>query len=279
MRSRAVVAVVAAVTAVSTAACGGGPPAPRGLAFGLPTPLAVTYSMADTAFMDIDAGGQAMQASMASAATLGATFARAADGVQVTFELEDLAATVGNPMGSQSADESGVTGPLVVSFDRRGAATVISQPQLTETASQFYQPLSVAHGIFPRLPGRAAAVGETWTDTIRYEGTQGPGTVKALWVITYVVAGDTVVDGRSLVKITMKGTTESSTGGVITGMDFTQAITGSLDGWVLWDQQRGLLVESYADSDGRGTMEVSAAPFPLGLHVKTQSRVKLQPAS
>jgi hypothetical protein len=235
--------------------------------------------MADTSFMDVDAGGQPMQATMASAATLAAAFARSADGVRVTFDLKDLSATVGNPMGSQSADESGITGSLVVDFDRRGAATVVSQPQLTETASQFYQPLSVAHGIFPRLPGRGVAAGDTWTDTIRYEGAQGPGSVKATMVITYTVAGDSVVDGRSLVKIAMKGTSESSATGVITGMDFSQAVAGSLSGWVLWDQGRGLLVESLTDGDGRGTMEVSAAPFPLGLRVRTQSRVKLQPSS
>jgi hypothetical protein len=276
MRSRA---TVVTVVTLSLAACGGGPSGPPGLAYGLPNPLSVTYLMTDTSLMDIDAGGQAMQATMGSAATLAATFGRAAEGVQVTLEVKDLAGTVGNPMGSQSADESGITGPLVWTLDRRGAATVVSQPQLTEIASQFFQPLGVAHGMFPRLPGRAAAVGESWTDTIRYEGPQGPGSMKALAVITYTVAGDSVVDGRSLVKIAMKGTSESAASGVITGMDFSQAVTGTLAGWVLWDQQRSLLVESYGDSDGRGTMEVSAAPFPLGLRVKTQSRVKLRPVS
>lgn len=277
MSSRPAAAVV---TTVFLAACGGGGPSgPPGLAYGLPNPAAITYVMADTSVMDIDAGGQAMQATVASAVTLGATFAPAAEGVQVTLEVKDLAATVGNPMGSQSADESGITGPLVVSLDRRGAATVVSQPQLTDVASQFFQPLSVAHGLFPRLPGRAAAVGESWTDTIRYEGSQGPGSVKALSVVTYTVAGDSVVDGRSLVKLALKGTSESSATGVITGMDFSQAVTGSVTGWVLWDQQRRLMVESYADQDGKGTMEVSAAPFPLGLRMKTQSRVKLQPIS
>ena len=270
---------VTAIATVSLAACGGGPSGPPGLAYGLPSPTSVSYVMTDTSLMDIDAGGQAMQATMGSAATFGATFARAADGVQVSLEVRDLVATMGNPMGSQSADESGITGPLVVRLDRRGAVTVISQPQLTETAGQFFQPLGVAHGMFPRLPGRAAAVGESWTDTITYEGAQGPGSVKALSVMTYTVAGDTLVEGRSLVKIAVKGTSESSATGVITGMDFTQAVAGSLTGWVLWDQQRSLVVESYGDSEGRGTMEVSAAPFPLGLRVRTQSRMKLQPSS
>lgn len=276
MRSRA---AVTAFATLSLAACGGGPSGPPALAYGLPDPAAVTYVMTDTAVMDIDAQGQNMQANMGSAATLGATFARAAEGVQVTLEVRDLAATVGNPMGSQSADESGITGPLVLGLDRRGAVTVVSQPQLTETASQFFQPLSVAHGMFPRLPGRAAALGQSWTDTIRYEGAQGPGSVKAETVLTYTVEGDTLVGGRSLVKISLGGTSESSAGGVITGMDFTQAVAGTVTGWVLWDQQRSLMVESYAASDARGTMEVSAAPFPLGLRVRTQSRVKMQPGS
>lgn len=275
MRSRA---AVAAFATLFLAACGGGASGPPGLAFGLPDPVAVIYLMGDTSNMDIDAGGQAMQARVASSTTLGASFGRAPEGVQVTLELKDLSATVSNPMGTQSADESGVTGPLVVNLDRRGVATVVSQPQLTETASQYFQPLSLAHGLFPRLPGRAAAVGESWTDTIRYEGKQGPGSVSAQAVITYAVAGDTVLGGRSLVKITMQGTSESSASGVITGMDFTQNLKGTLNGWVLWDQGRRLMVESFADSDGRGSMEVSAAPFPLTVRVRGQSRVKMQPA-
>lgn len=214
---------------------------------------------------------------MASSTTLGASFARAAEGVQVTLTVQDMVASMTNPMASASADESGISGPLVMNLDRRGAVTVVSQPQVSETASQFFQPLNLAHAMFPRLPGRAASVGESWTDTIRYEGAQGPASVSVVSVMTYTLVGDTVVDGHSLVKLDLKGTSESSAGGITTGMDFKQSVTGTLSGWVLWDQGRGLMVESYGDMDGRGTMEVSAAPFPLGLRVRAQSKVRLQP--
>jgi hypothetical protein len=270
-------AAAAPLFCLSFAACGGGAAAPPALAFGLPDPVAVTYVTGDTSTLDIDAGGQNMQATIASSSTLAAAFSRAADGVQVSLELKDLSATMSNPMATQSADESGITGALVVNLDRRGVATVVSEPQLTDAASQYYQPLGIAHGFFPRLSGRAAAVGESWTDTIRYEGKQGPGSVSAQSVVTYTVAGDTVVDGRSLVKITTQGTADSSASGVITGMDFTQKLSAAVTGWVLWDQGRRLMVESFSSSDGRGSMEVSAAPFPLGVRVRGQSKVKMQP--
>jgi hypothetical protein len=225
--------------------------------------------------MDIDAGGQSMQATVRSAATLGAVFARSGDGLRVTMTVEDLDARVANPMASVSADESGVKGALVFTMDRRGAVTLVSQPEVAGETAQFFQPLSMAHGLFPRLPGRAAGVGESWTDTIRIDGDQGPGSVQSVMVVQYTVAGDTLVGGRSLVKIDLKATSEASVRGVTTGMDFTQSITGTQEGWVLWDQQRSLMVESYATNDGRGTMDVSAAPFPLGVRIRSTSRVKL----
>ncbi len=274
MRSRLVLTAAASFV---LSACGGGPSGPPGFAYSLPTLTAVTYLTGDTTIMDIDAGGQAMQVTVSESMLLDAGFERAAEGVQVTLAVKDLKASIYNPMGAATGDESGITGPLVMSLDRRGAVTVVSQPQLTETASEYFQPLSVAHGLFPRLPGRAAAVGESWTDTIRYEGQQGPGSVSATNVVTYTVEGDSVLDGRSLVKIAQKGSTESTTHGVITGMDFSQGLTGTFTGWVLWDHARGLMVESYAQTDGRGTMDVSAAPFPLGVYLRAQSRVKLQP--
>jgi len=274
MRSR--IPSLALVT-LALAACGGGGPAgPPGLAYGVPATPEVTYITGDTATMDIDAGGQAMQAFISSQATLGISFARAADGVQVTMTVEDLDARMSNPMASATADESGIQGPLVFTLDRRGAASVVSQPTVNETVSQFFQPLALAHQFFPRLPGRGAGVGESWTDTIRMEGEPGPGRLNSVSVMTFTVAGDSVVDGRSLLKIHVEGTTETSARGVTTGMDFSQTGSGTVTGWYLWDLQRGLLVESYAEADGRGSMEVAAAPFPLGMRLRSQSRVRLQ---
>lgn len=257
------------------ACAGSGPASPPALAYGLPQPATVRYQTGDTALMDIDAGGQNMQATVSSGATFGTTFARAPEGVRVTLTVEDLDARVSSPAGSASADESGIGGPVVFDLDRRGGATVVSQPTVTGPTGEFFQPLSLAHGFFPRLPGRAAALGESWTDTIRVEGEQGEGSLDQTTVATYTVAGDTLVRGRSMVRIDVTGTVRTSSRGVTMGMDFTQNLNGTVRGWVLWDQGRGLLVESYTETDGRGSMEVAMAPFPLGVRMRGQSRVRL----
>jgi hypothetical protein len=259
------------------AACGGGPASPPGLAYGVPDPAAVTYLSGDTARMDIDAGGQSMQARITSAATLATEFSRGDDGVQVSMTVRDLAAYMSNPAGPPaSADETGIEGPLVFTLDRKGAATIVSQPKLSQSAQQFFQPVLLAQTFFPRLPGRGVSAGESWTDTIRAEGAQGEGSISSVFVVTYSAAGDTVIDGRSLVRITLQGTTDQTASGLIAGMDFSQTATGNMSGWILWDMRRGLMVESYTDSEARGSMDVSAAPFPLGIRVRQQSRVKLQ---
>ncbi|MFQ5536628.1 MAG: hypothetical protein ACE5GJ_04175 [Gemmatimonadota bacterium] len=265
----------AAILGLLLAACGGGPPSPPGLSYGVPDPPEVTYVRGDTARMDIDAGGQPMEARVTADMTVRATFARGEDGTTVTLDVQDFSARMANPAGPPvAADADGIKGPLVVKLDRRGHATVISEPTLEGPARQFFETLSMAHTFFPRLPGGAAQVGSTWSDTITYEGTQGDNDVSTALMLTYTVAGDTVVDGRSLVKITMGGTTQQSAEGIIAGMDFIQDLNGTVEGWVLWDVGRHLMVESETRGDLRGEMEVSAAPFPLGIRMRTVSRVK-----
>lgn len=273
MRYRAQVLVLATLSA---AACGGvassGPP---GLAMGVPSPAALTYVTGDTAFADVDVDGQSMQVQITSTATLGASFRGRGDGVEVTLEVREYRGQTVNPMASASADATGISGPLVLTLDRRGGVTVVSTPALTGSAAELFTPLELAHGFFPRLPGRAVEVGGSWTDTIQYSGAQGSGSVSASAVMTYTVAGDTTVDGRSLLKVRMEGTSRTGASGVTTGMDFEQNVVGSLTGWFLWDQNRRLLVESFTESDGLGSMNVSAAPFPLGLRVKARGWVRL----
>jgi len=265
------------VLTLTLAACGGGRASPPGLAYAMPDPASVTYLSGDTAHMDIDAGGERMQARIASAATLATDFSRGGDGVQVSMSVRDLDARLSNPAGPPaSADESGIEGPLVFNLDRRGTATIVSQPKLNQNAQQFFQPVLLAQTFFPRLPGRGVAPGESWTDTIRAEGTQGEGSIASVSIVTYTAAGDTVIDGRSFLRITLEGTTDQNSSGLIAGMDFSQTASGSTSGWILWDVGRRLMVESHTDSEARGSMDVSAAPFPLGIRVRQQSRVKLQ---
>lgn len=266
-----------AFTAAATlAACGGGTPKPAGLAYGLPAVTDVTYTTGDTATIDIDAGGQSFQIDRWVSATLGTTFTRAPGGLQVSVDVQALSGRQSNPMGAPAtADGSGISGPLVFSLDRRGVVTVVSRPEVTGETRAFFEPLSLAHGFFPRLPGTAARVGDTWTDTIQFEGPQGDGTIKSTSVMTNTVVGDTVVGNRSVIKIAVEGTVESSATGAISGMDYSQKISGNVKGWVLWDLQRALMTETYSDVDATGTMDVAAAPYPLSMRLRSQSRTML----
>jgi hypothetical protein len=267
---------LAAASLVLTACGGGGTPAPAGLAYALPNPTTATYVSGDTVNVDIDAGGQSMQSRIGTSTTFGATFTRAADGIQVSMEVQDFSARVTQPMGGPvTMDGSGIDGPLVFTLDRRGDVTMVAQPTLSGDVREMFAPLSTAHAFFPGLPGTAVDVGDTWTDTVHVQGPEGSGEVNSVSIFTYTVAGDTVLDGRRLTKITYTGTQEASTAGVMAGMDFTQEVTGTVEGHVLWDMAAGLMVERFADADGRGSIEVPAAPFPLGIRARSQSTVRL----
>jgi hypothetical protein len=246
------------------------------LAYTLPDLAAVTYVVGDTADMDIDAGGESMQARTTSSMTVETSFARSDEGVQVWLGVQELRARQSTPMGTLDADGSGIDGPLVFSLDREGNATVVSLPDVSGDAVQFFQPLAVAHSLFPGLPGRAASVGESWTDTVRFEGEQSGGTVSSSTVLEYTLVGDTVLDERSLVRLDFQGTSDVAANGVIQGSDFSQSVSGNISGWILWDHQRNLLVEAHNRSDARGSMEISVSPYPLGLRVRQQGVVRLQ---
>lgn len=262
--------------AFAAGACGQGGVAPRGLAYGVPEPATVTYLTGDTADMDVDAGGQGLKVALSSAMTLGVSFSRAPVGVRVAMTVRDLDANMTNPTGPPvSADEKSVEGPLVFTMDRRGSVRVVDPPKVGLEGQPFVQPIMLAQTFFPRLPGRGVALGESWTDTVFVEGAQGEGSISATLARRYTAAGDTVLGGRTLLRIDMTGTTEQDATGRITGMDFTQKLTGTQSGWVLWDMQRALMVEARTDSDMHGSMEVSAAPFPLGVRVRQRNHVRL----
>lgn len=260
-------------------ACGGaGVPAPAGLAYGLPTTTTATYVTADTVVVDMNAMGQMMQVNQASSATYSASFARASDGVEVTFTVEDFSARLSQPMGGPvTANQDGIDGPLVLTLGRRGNVTISSLPELSGGAAQLFAPLSTAHTFFPGLPGTAVGLGDSWTDTTSWEGEDGPGSVAATVVATYTVAGDTVVDGRTLLKIDLTGTsTSESNVASDQGMDILQSTTAEHEGYVLWDTQSGLLYETYTSTEGSGSVEVSIAPEPFPITVRGHSRSKLR---
>lgn len=265
------------------AACGGGappaePPAPPALAYELPPVPTATYVQGDTAVVQVDAGGQMIDVTVASRTTMSMAFEPTPEGaIRVTATIEELDARATNPMApAQTADESEVSGPVVFTLSRTGEGTLVSAPEIGEAARTFVSPGVMAATFFPRLPARAVRPGDTWTDTISVATDEEGTSMNATSIVTYTARGDTVVDGRSLLLVAMTGEDERRVEGNMQGMDMLQEAAGTSDGWFLWDAARRLPVEVVYTTDSTGTMEVTAAPFPLGLRAESTTRIILQ---
>ncbi|MFC1661454.1 hypothetical protein ACFL3S_08405 [Gemmatimonadota bacterium] len=263
------------------AACAGpgGVSPTGGLMYQVPEPAGLVYLTGDTTNIDIDAGAMgSFRMRSTSEATVEMEFARGAEGVQVTARFQDLNARMSQPMGGAiSATEEDVKGDIVFTLDRKGKATVVTIPEVEGQAGQLANPHGLAYQFFPLLPGSAVDPGDTWTDTIQYEADLPEGSVAFLGVMTYVLQGDTTVDGMNLLHVTFDGEGEVTGSGITEGMDVIQTFSGGMDGFFLWDAVRGVMVATETTTDMSGTVEVPAAGMPpMPMKAAGTSRARLQ---
>ncbi len=277
MRTRSLVAFTLSGAVAACGTGGGGPPA---LAYRLPTPAEASYDVLDTATISIEALGQSLDMHVGSVAVYQLGFGRADDGVTVTLTVEDLEATVEVPMaGPITVDESSIAGDLVFTLDRRGEAALVAAPEVDEAAGQLVPPLQIANSFFPALPGTAVRPGDTWVDTISYQGSGAAGTADAgdqLSIMEYRAVGDTVVGGTPLLAIAFTGTSEVSNTLSMQGTEIQQSTSLELEGHVLWDLQAGMMFERQTISTGTGRVRVAMLPTELPTRFQAVSRVRLR---
>lgn len=267
------------------AACGGPPPEPPApvpplLAWETPRADSVRWLQGDTARVEVDAGGQTVEITLASRADLAMGFVPSEGGVRVTARYVDFLGSMSNPLtGSREITEEEIEGPLVFTLEPDGETSIHETPELASAAAGFVAPRSLARTFFPRFPVRAWAPGMTWTDTVTVDASSEGVQTASRSVIRYTAEGDTVVGGRTLLRVRMAGEDRRSVEGAMAGMDMTQDLSGSSEGWFLWDPALGLHTELVYRSDLTGTMEVSGAPFPLSVRVRSTARTALQEAA
>jgi len=262
---------------LSLAACGGGRSGAPALAYAVPTSTEVTYVYGDTTVVSLSVMGQSMEMSQRGVADYAVVFEPARDGLAVTLTVTDLEAVIRQPLGAPiRVDRSDVTGDLVFTLDRVGHPTISERPDVSDAASQMVSGLALAHTFFPGLPDRVVRPGDSWVDTVSYEGQDGPGLRSELTIMRYSVTGDTVVAGRSLLTISLEGTTESTTEMELAGMAITQSSEVEVEGYVLWDAQSGLMFESLKHATGSGTVRVPVAPGPLPIQISATQRARLK---
>ncbi len=280
MRFRPLVPTLALALPLAACAGGGssaadmaGPPA---LAYAVPPGGAVTYLQGDTVDMEIDAGGQTMEVSVAMSAVLDLAYAGGGDAVEVTASYREFDIAASNPLaGSQRGDESEIGGPIVFSIDRRGVGTLVSAPEIQGVSAQAVSPATMAASFFPRLPGRAVTVGEMWTDTVTIATDEDAGTSEGTTIYDFTVVGDTTVAGGTYLKVAFTSYDERVTETMQDGAEIRQDVAGEGSGWYLWDSSRNLVVQQYVEARLRGSMDVSMAPVPLGLDMVVVQHIVL----
>lgn len=279
--------IITALAAVATAGCAGpGGPSPTGpLAYALPSPPNATYQLVDTTMSSTGMAGMDISFGIHSVITLGLGFEQDPEGVRVTGIIEDLDVSTENEMiGNTSLDESVVSGSYELLLRRNGEQEIISSPEFAGmpdmsgigAGMSLSDVSSIGTEILPRLPGRVVRPGDTWVDTLTQEA-DADGMESAIeMVVTYTLAGDTVVDGRAMLHIAM----DSETTGEITmemmGMSMTQSPEFTTTGLVLWDIERGLV--AYAESHRSGSWPVEMpSPLPSGeVTITGSTRVRLE---
>jgi hypothetical protein len=259
--------------------CSGGPPGPPVLAIAMAAPGDASYDYESEAVIRVSVMGQSMSISQEGAAVFGLSFRSGRDGLDVTLAVEELSATLTQPLGAPVViDEGDVSGTLDYTLDRFGNATVTRMPEVQAEATQMVSGLALAHRFFPGLPGRPVAAGERWVDTIAYEGDGGAGVVRETAIYEYTVRGDTVVAGRRLLHLGLAGTTESSGDLNVGGMAVRQSTDLTVEGYVLWDRRAGVLFESMKRGLGKGTVTAPIVPGPLPITIETMEHSRLRPS-
>jgi hypothetical protein len=251
-----------------------------GLMYTVPQASSVVYVTESSQNIGIDAGAMGtMSMTASSEATIGVTFEAApAGGVQVTTTFDELSASMTQPMGgSLTATESDIEGPLVFTMDAKGRGTPVTVPETKGSAGQLVAPISFVHEFFPRLPGGAVDPGATWTDTISWEASTSEGDMSTVSVLTYMLVGDTVVDGASLLHISYEGTSEVVGAGITEGMEVIQTFAGDSEGLFLWDPAKGIMVAGKSSQDMEGSVEVPAAGMPpMPMTVSGSGTIRVQ---
>ena len=257
-----------AATAVLLSACASAGPAPvdNPFRYDVPTPPTATYQMADTMTMLMTMPDGEMDMAMISGSTIELTFAADANGVRVTGEVTDHSATMSSSMlGNMEMPGDGPAGDLEFVVGPMGDVEMISTPEIAAADLPMAVPFQFnATELFPRFPGHPPEPGDSWADTTTESADLGglgapgdiSGTGETSVVTTYTLVGDTVVDGRTLRKITVSGVGTSLTSAEEAGQAMAGDMTNTVEGFFLWDAERGLVAVAELVRTADGTMSV-----------------------
>ena len=271
MMKRPIFAVIAALAATAFFI----PDTPvrqEALAYGMPPAAGATYHVTDTVTMSVESPMGPMEITILSRATLTTGFEAAPGAFRATAEVSDFAGSASNPMmGTQSIGGESVQGAVVVVVGPTGVTEVVGMPEMTPEAG--FSPFDwLGYDMFPALPGRDVATGDTWTDTFTASSSIQGSDMNSTVTRNLTLGDETVIDGRALQVIDVSATVEMSGSGSQGGVAVTQSFTGTVTGHYLWDAEAGLLHSAELVRDYEGQTTIPGAP-PIPMTLKGPQRI------
>jgi hypothetical protein len=273
--------IAAIVLACATTACaGGGAPGTPGpeppLAYGMPPESPLVYTAADSMYMDMDIGGQAVQVSVESSATVQTSFSDAAGVFTVEIRYTDMSGSFSNSMAPTiPLSNADIPGPATLTLAPDGDVTAVRLPEASAAFTQVLGAESSYRRFFVRLPGVVVQPGEMWTDTVSLTEDISGMRTESSQIITSTLLGDTIVDGRRLQVITSDISGTTTIAGMNQGFEIRQFINNASTASTLWDPARRALFERVETGTSRGSMELPAMGM-TGIPIQMSSTAVLR---
>lgn len=272
----ATLAVTVAVAATATGCTLFGGPSPAGtLGYGLPSPPSAVYGIADTAQVAVTTSTGKLESAGGYALTLDLGFEMHPAGVRVRGIVDEIEGFLWNP-GAQTGQPRPIGSPAETHdfvIDRRGVVVVRSFPTLSGDAALLFSFAGHAHDLFPRLPDSVVDPGATWPDTVRWHVDLPETEVTYRAILTHTLVGDTIVDGRPLLRIAVDGALDNVTVTGVAGAATYRVLKGPVTGFVLWDPERRLV--AWADYE-RNLVGMLQRPDRQVLEMSLDGRVSLR---
>lgn len=158
-------------------------------------------------------------------------------------------------------------------IDRRGVVEVGSFPTLSGEAALLFSFAGHAHDLFPRLPDSVMDPGATWPDTVRWHVDLPEAEVTYRATLTHTLVGDTLVNGRQLLRIAVDGRLDNVTVTGVAGAATFRVLRGPVTGFVLWDPERRLVASAEYERDLAGSLE---RPDRQVLEMSLEGRLRLR---
>lgn len=222
---------------------------------------ATTYKVADSTLIAMQSPMGPMEFTTVLRATLAVSFEADPAGFRATAEVTEFTGATGNSQtGTRLIGGSAVGGALVAVVGPAGLVELVDTPERSREASQFTVFEELGYDLFPTMPARVVAAGDSWTDTVTLSSTSGGARTSSTSIRTFTVGEVVVVEGRSLQMIGVSATVETSTEMEQGRMAMEQSFSGTQTGNFFWDAEAGLLRAAQLMNDFTGEAKMGRAP-------------------